>query len=411
MTTKWFPIKTETACQLKWNWSTIRFHEGTTSSCHRVDSDIITPDTFSLFHNTPKKLLDRELMLKGKWPSGGCEYCQQIEQAGGTSDRQTHLQIPNLVPVELEQNPVAIKVTPKILEIYFNNVCNLACVYCWDGFSSKIERENQKFGRFESDGVVIDNMSARADLPGITEAFWNWFGINCHTLGRLHVLGGEPFYQDDFYKCLDFFESTPCPDLEFNVVSNLMISPDRFRTVIDKLKKLIKTKKIKRFDLTASIDSFGTAQEYVRHGLNLSQWRANFEYAAEQKWITLNINQTLTGLILKQVPELIKYINEHRQHRPVGHYFSLPVVTYNFLHPEIFGPGYFDKEFTEILDLMPPNTQKDYMQGIKLRLATSSRDTNAIYKLGKFLDEIDRRRNLNWRHVFPWLVEEVDNVV
>jgi organic radical activating enzyme len=411
MSDKFFPIRTDTACQLKWNWSTISFREGTTCSCHRVNSDIITPDTFSLFHNTAKKILDRELMLEGHWPTGGCEYCKKIEQAGGTSDRQVHLQIPNLVPVELEQDPIATIVSPKILEIYFNNICNLSCLYCCDRYSSKIEQENKKFGRFESDGIVIENKSKKSDVLGLTEAFWNWFGINCHKLSRLHVLGGEPFYQDDFYKCLDFFESTPCPDLEFNIVSNLMVSQDKFQTVLDKLKKLVRTKKLKRFDLTASIDSFGAAQEYVRHGLNLSQWRENFEYASGQKWITLNINQTLTGLIIKQVPNLIKYINEHRQHRPIGHYFGLPVLTYNFLHPEIFGPGYFDKEFIEILDLMPPGSQKDYMQGIKSMLATSSRDSNEIYKLGKFLDEIDHRRNLNWRHVFPWLVEEIENVV
>jgi hypothetical protein len=141
-------------------------------------------------------------MLQGKWPQGGCEYCQQIEQAGGASDRQLHLQIPNLVPVELEEDSTAVKVSPKILEIYFNNTCNLACVYCWDGFSSKIEQENRKFGDFVQSGVVIKNTSSRADLKGLTAAFWSWFGDNCQSLGRLHVLGGEPFYQDDFYKCL-----------------------------------------------------------------------------------------------------------------------------------------------------------------------------------------------------------------
>lgn len=411
MTTKWFPIKTETACQLKWNWSTIRLHEGTTNSCHRVNTDIITHDTFPTFHNTPKKLLDRTLMLQGKWPQGGCEYCQNIEQAGGVSDRQTHLRIPNLVPIELEQNSEAIEVSPKILEIYFNNVCNLACVYCWDGFSSKIEQENRKFGKFDYDGVVIENTSRQANLKELTQAFWLWFEKNCQSLGRLHVLGGEPFYQADFYKCLDFFDSTPCPDLEFNVVSNMMIASEKFHAIIDRLKKLVSSKKIKRFDLTASIDSFGPAQEYVRYGLDLNQWRENFDYAVEQKWITLNINQTLTALVLKEVPSLLQYVNNHRQNRSVGHYFSLPVFTYDFLHPEVFGAGYFDKEFEKILELMPQDHQKEYMQGIQMKLSTATRDTTAIKKLAVFLDEIDRRRNLNWRQTFSWIEKEINHVV
>jgi hypothetical protein len=44
---------------------------------------------------------------------------------------------------------------------------------------------------------------------------------------------------------------------------------------------------------------------------------------------------------------LLTYVNQHRQHRPVGHYFSLPVMTHDFLNPGIFGPGYFNKEFDE----------------------------------------------------------------
>lgn len=411
MTAKWFPIKTETACQLKWSWSTVRLHEGTTSSCHRVNSDSITPETFPTFHNTPKKLLDRQLMLQGQWPQGGCEYCKEIEQAGGISDRLSHLTIPNLSPVELDNDVNAVSVSPTILEVYFNNICNLSCVYCWDGFSSKIEQENRKFGKFDFNGVVIENRSKQADFDGLTEAFWTWFAANGRSLTRLHILGGEPFYQQDFYKCLDFFESNPCPDLEFNVVSNLMVSSEKFRDVIDRIKQLLVTRKIKRFDLTASIDSFGAAQEYVRHGLDLDRWRLNFDYAASQKWITLNINQTLTSLILKQVTELLKYVNEHRASRQIGHYFSLPVFTYDFLDPKIFGPGYFDVEFNEILDLMPQGSQRDYMQGIQMKLSTSSRDNDAIRRLGVFLDEIDRRRNLNWQQTFPWIAQEVNNVV
>ena len=140
MSNQYFPIKTDTACQLKWNWSTIRLYNGITSSCHRVEGDLIGIENFDNFHNTPKKLSDRKLMLQGQWPKGGCEYCQQIEKSGGTSDRQFHLAIPNMTPPELESNPEAIEVTPRILEVYFDNVCNMSCLYCWAGFSSKIQQ-------------------------------------------------------------------------------------------------------------------------------------------------------------------------------------------------------------------------------------------------------------------------------
>ena len=135
MSSKFFPIKTDTACQLKWNWSTLYLHQGKTASCHRTGWSQITPDTFDSFHNTPEKLQDRQYMLAGQWPANSCAYCREIEAVGGTSDRQLHLTIPNLVPRELDADTTAISVTPTILEIFLNNTCNLSCLYCLPSLS------------------------------------------------------------------------------------------------------------------------------------------------------------------------------------------------------------------------------------------------------------------------------------
>jgi len=417
MSDKFFPIKTETACQLKWNWSTIRLYNGVTSSCHRASLSNITADNFDSFHNTTEKINARKLMLDGKWPARGCEYCQKIESSGGSSDRMFHTAIPNMAPPELDDNPLATEVTPTILEIYFDNVCNMSCIYCWDGFSSKIQQENIKFGRFEKNGIVIDNYAKKVDnIDTLTERMWQWMKIHGQSLKRFHVLGGEPFYQQQFNHCLELFDENPFPNLEFNVVSNLMISTERFTNIIDRIKKLVVEKKLKRFDLTVSIDCFGKEQEYVRYGLDLEQWRKNFEYVITQGWITLNINQTLSGLTIKTIPALLKYINNFRVNREIGHYFSTTVMTHECLHPEIFGSNFFNNDFIEIFNNMPNNTwqQKEarkYMQGIHLELNSAPRDQQKINQLGIFLNEIDRRRDLNWKETFPWLVKELENVV
>ena len=417
MSDRYFPIKTDTACQLKWNWSTIRLYNGTTSSCHRVQGDLIGIENFDSFHNTPKKLSDRKIMLNGQWPTGGCEYCQKIEQAGGSSDRKFHLEIPNMSPPELDNNPIATEVTPSILEVYFDNVCNMSCLYCWDGFSSKIQQENIKYGKFDKNGVIIENTADKvSDLEALTHQFWHWMKKNYLSLKRLHILGGEPFYQHQFQNCLDFFTNNPAPNLEFNVISNLMIDHEKFVFNIERIKKLVANKKIKRFDLTASIDCWGPEQEYVRYGLDLDLWCKNFEYLTKQSWITLNINQTLSALTVKTVPGLLKYINALRDQREIGHYFSTTVMTHDFLHPGIFGAQFFNNDFETILSCMPADTwqQKEaikYMQGIQKELNSCTRDQKKINQLGIFLDEIDRRRKLNWRNTFPWLEKEITHVV
>lgn len=417
MPSRYFPIKTETACQLKWNWSTIKLYDGTTSSCHRVDGNTITAETFDSFHNTPKKLNDRKLMLQGQWPTGGCEYCKKIEDSGGSSDRLFHLQVPYMSPPELDSNPNEIVVSPRIVEVYFDNVCNMSCIYCWDGFSSKIQQENIKFGKFEKQGVVIENQTTpNTNLTQLTSAFWSWMEKNHQTVRQFHILGGEPFYQRQFEQCLDFLRQYPTPTMRFSIISNLMIDSEKFCNHINRIKKLVEDKCIYKFELTCSIDCFGPEQEYIRYGLEIDQWKKNFEYLVDQEWITLNINQTLTGLAIKSVSELLKYINPLRQHREIGHYFSTPVMTYNFLHPEIFGAHFFDSDFEEILKHMPDKTWQQqeaikYMSGIKSQLNNSQRNQQAIDQLVIFLSEIDRRRKLDWKTIFPWLKKETHNVV
>jgi organic radical activating enzyme len=356
-------------------------------------------------------------MLDGQWPKGGCEYCRDIEQNGGSSDRLLHLSIPDFIPPELTNDPFATVISPRLLEVYLDNVCNMSCLYCWDGFSSKIQQENSKFGRFESYGVVIDNRAQKnLNHQDLKTSFWNWLDKNCQSLERLHILGGEPFYQKDFEVLLSFLENKINPGLEFNVISNLMIDSDKFVSHIQRIKKLVIDKQIKRFDLTASIDCFGAEQEYVRFGLDLDQWRQNFEYLVSQEWIYLNINQTLSGLTIKTVPDLLQYINRMRTTRDIGHYFSITVMTHEFLHPQIFGTGFWNEDFDRIFNNMPSETETqqqalEYMKGISLQINSGARDSNKIHQLGVFLDEIDRRRNLDWRSTFPWLMKELENVV
>ena len=111
-----FPIKTETACLLKWNWSSIFFQSGTSSSCHRTQKYQIDPDNFDNFHNLPDKLKARNLMLEGKWPYEGCQYCKTVEEAGGLSDRKLQLnQLENLslIPPEVQLDNTAVNAVNK----------------------------------------------------------------------------------------------------------------------------------------------------------------------------------------------------------------------------------------------------------------------------------------------------------
>lgn len=409
---KKFPIRTATACQSKWTWSTIFLNQLSTASCHKVSPVPFSLEDFDNFHNVPKKIADRKLMLEGKWPTGGCEYCQVIEESGGWSDRQHNLEIRNLTPPELETDPTAVIVTPRLLEIFAQNTCNLSCTYCNSNLSSKIEQENKKFGAFSKNGVDIPVI----DIPTSAtkeyfEKFFTWLEKNILVLRRLHLLGGETMIQHELMtRTLDIIENHPNPELELCVFSNLNTPRKYWDLYTNRIKDLQHHRHLKVFDLVASIDCWGAEAEYVRSGLNLHKFEEYFAWASEQHdWMRLTVNQTITSLTMRTMADLIDKISVYNKHKHIGHYFQFYVGPQMFQHPKQYAYDFWAKDFENIFKAMPTHTPAQLeaiprMQGIQAHLQQSTQHNfEEINKLHVYLDELDRRRNTNWRSTFPYL--------
>ena len=408
-----FPIETATACQSKWTWSTIYLNQLSTASCHRVQPMSFALEDFDNFHNIPKKLQDRKLMLEGKWPKGGCEYCQVIEEAGGHSDRQHNLEIRGLTPPELETDPTAVNISPRIVEIFAQNTCNLSCIYCNGNLSSQIERENIKHGNFNSNGVRIPIITTPTQAAKeYFDHFISWLERNVSTLVRLHLLGGETFIQHELMtSVLDILEKHPNPNLQFCIFSNLNVPDSAWDRYVPRILDLQKRGYIKYFDLTASIDCWGPEQEYVRSGLNLEKFEKRFAWAADQDptRLRLNVNQTVTGMTIKTMSGLIEKIKQYSNNRHIGHYFQFYTGSHMFQHPNIFAYSMWEKDFENILAAMPTNTVEQQeaiprMIGLQRYLQQSiNHKYDEIKKLHVYLDELDRRRGTDWNKLFGYL--------
>jgi len=421
-----FPIKSESACQLKWAWSSVFFNSGSTSSCHRTQKYPIDPEHFDQFHNTPDKITARQKMQQGQWPGAGCEYCRNVEEAGGISDRQSNLNNASLIPPELINDSTATSITPTIIEAYFKNTCNMACVYCGPHFSSQWEDENRRFGSDFSSGKAFDVRAPQnnSNYDQMVSDFWKYLENEnrYQVLQRYHVLGGEPFLIKELDDSIEFWRTHPNPDLTFSIITNLNIPTPRFEKYIKQFEKLVLGNKIWKLQLTASLDCWGAEQEYVRYGLDLETWQQNFELVLNRPWISVSINSVISALTIKTMPKLLEKINEwntrqtavirgrerERRAEPILHSFN---TTNNWVDdPHAFG-SYFSDDMTKILSLMPNNSedqqrQKNAMSGIAKRLSTGVPNRLQISNLKQYLDQLDRRRSTNWRTHFSWLDQD-----
>jgi len=425
MTNKIFPIKSDKACLLKWNWSTVHLNSGTSSSCHRTQKYAIDPENFSQFHNLPEKIKARQLMLEGTWPGHGCESCKNVEDVGGMSDRLyqlDQLQDPEHVPPELFDDPTAVNVTPTIVEVYFNNTCNMSCIYCGPFFSSRWEDENNKYG---SPHKIVDDKYSHTisqknpHYEKMSQEFWNYLkkDNNAKKIRRFHVLGGEPLLLKELDQVIAFWAQYGHPDLIITIVSNLNIPHERFKKYIKKFELLAKNNKIWRLQITGSLDGWGPEQEYVRYGLDLELWQKNFEYLLNKSWIYPAINTVVSALTIRTLPKLMKNIDEWNigQNDIVDEWrsFSNKILyscnaSYTYDSPFIFSGDIFDSFFQEAINLMPTDTflqqgHKQTMTGIAIQSCACVSDPLKINQLKDYLDLLDQRRGTNWRNTFPWL--------
>lgn len=421
---KEFPINTATACRLKWTWSSIWLNNGKTASCHRIDPHTVTLDNFDNFHNTPEKIKHRQIMLDGKWPSGGCRACQTMEESGGTSDRLQYLEKKwdYWTPPELENNPHALEVTPRIVEVFINNTCNLKCVYCSYDLSSAIEKETVKFGKYNGGRVVaLREVNSRSDhilfkpqRPNYVNAFFDWLKKNHNEVRHLHLLGGEPFLEPEFDRFLDFFIDNPSPNLGLVVFSNLMTKEVLMQHQINKLAKLLDTDALRWVQITGSIDGWGPMSEYTRNGLDINVFDRNMKYILQSTdKFQVGISQTLTPLTLKETVPLLEKINEWQQYtkKQIGFGSQFQTVEdKDCLHFKNWDCSIFEEDFTNVIKIMS-KYNKDYAPHIQ-SLWDSIKDSKPNIKYLKefcmYFDELDRRRNTNWRETFPHLMENIN---
>ena len=362
-------------------------------------------------------------MLEGKWPGKGCEYCKKIEDAGGISDR---MEANSMDPKHFSTTDC------KILEVYFSNVCNQACIYCSAEYSSKWETENKKFGLdIETTDFARDFLKDKENFKRIKSEFWEWMENNHKPLVKYNILGGEPFFQPELLENLDFFETHPCPNLELTIVSNLKCPEKRFRETMDKIDYLRAIGNLGQVRITCSIDCWGDAFEYTRWGAKLEEFDRNLGILMlDYKEIEVEIHMTMGATTIKDMPELITRLNywnnlrnplrekssevksgvkEHSNIKPIHLNANFVVWPYHMAPDTGFFKEDFKRAHTELDKGIWYSSLYELMEGYEKSIDNTPVNYTKINKLKEELTNIDRRRGCDWKKTFPWLDEFNEN--
>ncbi len=443
-------------CGAKWYNATIWLGHGGTASCHHppahnIDKEEIKTNP-SAIHNTRHKKKMRQMMLEGTRPKE-CEYCWKIEDmekdADGSrpvSDRtfKTHIYSDEDLQTIANMDP-AEDVNLKTLEIAFDRTCQFACSYCNPAFSTtwvKDIRTNGGYSNIRSDarGHFIDDAPyadpfEKDEGNPYVKAFWEWWPELSLGLDELRITGGEPTMSDSVWGLFDWFkensETHPnAKKMRYAINSNLGAKPK----LIEKLAEA--TQHVERFHLYTSGEAFGAQGEYIRDGLDFSQFSQNcVKLLRDGKIEGFHMMMTINALCLDSMVEFLDWVLELK--REFGHNkpsFSVNILRFPSFQSALTLPDHLRTKYHDQLLAWHRKVQSsnevdgtgralvqdweadqlsrliEYLDVVKTPHRNTADRDKLEHDFKVFHEQYDKRRGKDFRKTFPNLVEWYDSL-
>jgi pyruvate-formate lyase-activating enzyme len=233
---------------------------------------------------SPVFLDAREKMLKGEKVKG-CTQCYLTEESGAESRRQQ----------VIKQYGIVHTVENRILDISFDNLCNLKCRGCTSGTSHLWRSDEQEiYGQTVFDIKYTDNN----------------LNINTSNLEYVGVSGGEPFLSKKFDS---FAENILKGGIEKNIYLTINTNgTQKPSSIVYELLLNCKT-----LDIQVSIDGIGDLNSYFRSGSNFNECLDNLNFFKKLKDLRkgketfLRIHTTVNIYNVNLLKDIEIYFTEH----------------------------------------------------------------------------------------------------
>src|SRR5210317_1501694 len=429
--------KSASFCGAKWYNATIWLGSGMTTSCHhplphKIDLEEIKTNP-SAIHNTKQKKAERKQMQCGERPKG-CEYFWKIEDIDrdNISDRVYKSRIFTNQDLDTaykgDHNDNA---NLKTLEIAFDRTCNFACTYCNPQFSSTWANNIKRQGPYTdmtTDGrnhFTHSHESAepykKDEINPYVEAFYKWWETDLHkSLDELRITGGEPMMSPNLWRLLDWIETQGNkmnPGMRIAINSNLGAK----QSIIDRFKS--KLKNFKNFHLYTSCEATFEQAEYIRDGLNYSDWHSRVLHMMVDKVPSEIHNMaTINALCLESLPEflekLVWFKSASKVYGPKVN-FTLNILRFPSFQSPLVLPDDLRNKFKGGLEKFLINNSKwlegmevdqtqrliDYLDVVKTPHADSAKQEKLQRDFKAFYSQYDKRTGRDFEQTFPIIGE------
>ena len=262
----------------------------------------------------------RMKMLRGEHIPA-CEFCHRMEASGLTSkrvgkNRRFKEKTLPLLQDYYDRNGY-VNIMPQWWEIRLSTKCNLSCIMCTPGLSSKMYKE---YSKWEEQGKLIPIMqggldyakSSGAEYLSTSKYFKEQILENLEHCLFMEFRGGEVFADKPSVRFIDSIgNSEHAKNIELDISTNAtLITPE----VVDVLNKF------KGGTIRFSIDSFGEEDEYIRYHTDWNKVLESMTTARKLhkgfRFLTQTTVQMLNCLSMDKLIEFFdEYINQDNSQR------------------------------------------------------------------------------------------------
>ena len=243
-------------CTAPWRGLHLNF-DGRVQTCCAADPAVLGKNnkgTIESILQGPALTEVKESIKQGVLHELYCKGCIDREDAGFESERDWHN---NISPDFDCKNADVNEHIPSLIDVRWNNTCNLACTYCTEYFSTK----------WASIKGLPQNMTINTQYQKVIDY------IKKHKLHTKEVamVGGEPLMMKENNLLLDILSD----DVLVTVISNMTTDFDKFPVPNKLLGR-------KRVGWSMSFDNIGKRFEYVRWGSTWEQLNKNVTTVASR---------------------------------------------------------------------------------------------------------------------------------
>jgi organic radical activating enzyme len=436
-------------CAAKWTQVTIHLQTGMTHSCHHPMQHKIPLEEIktnpSALHNTSYKKNLRAKMLNGERPRE-CDYCWRVEDTEGahfsdrilkTAEEWSYPYMHKIVNAPWDDNTI-----PSYVEVSFGNGCNFKCGYCSPDISSKWMEEAVKYGPYNLEHTVFNNVQRlkeldrmpipdREDNPYV-DAWWQWWPELYPNLHTFRITGGEPLMNKNTFRTLDYIEANPNPNLNFAINTNLCLPDSIIDKTIAQMNRITSSKAVKKLHIYTSADTYGPHAEYIRNGMDYRQWYKNVQRIINEcPDISVTIMVTFNVMSLPMFKYFLEDVAAIKNDRSIVRtdtrkhplYVDFPYLRHPEFLSSLIASDSMKASFNECVDYIKENLghghkQPDHFGFYQHELHAAERIQHLLanHKLSEeqlrknrrsfalFIEEHDKRRGTNFKVTFPELI-------